>query len=425
MELVLRQLESRPLDLKQFLTVFTFRHWIIAVLNAGLTSFLGLGLIRGAERLGWPALSTLSRLRLQRLVVLVALGKGAFYLLRGTAVRSLRGRPFEFGIQLPDPYQWAGLMPMTATNIWHPTTATAAVTAVLVAMAMASFCKRIWRIAAAQRQLQAYVLMNRLPLDPRVPDLLARAANALQINSKTRLPQVLMVTLRNHTPILLGVRRPWLLLTPAVAAVLTDLEMEMMFRHELAHYRRRDHWWRWLQTWTVDISCVNGLSYFLGAQAIQIEELICDCMAIRTPDEARAMGRAIDKVQRFILDAATAGSGKLNYVQMDAALPDAVVPALMGGQAGLWRGPDLLPQRLAALIKYANEFSGTSQSSSETQVSAASEAPVSPQQSRFLHPSLRARLFLNHLWQWTGGIGLGLFMFLILYAKFQAVFGHF
>ena len=66
------------------------RHWIVGLTNIGLTTLLGLGLVRGAECWRFLKIQPHFGLLLRYGVLIAALFKGAFYLVLGV---SLQGPP--------------------------------------------------------------------------------------------------------------------------------------------------------------------------------------------------------------------------------------------------------------------------------------------------------------------------------------------
>lgn len=301
------------------LAVFFGRHWLVAISNAALTALLGLGLVRGASR--WSALgfSPIQLLRLRRFVLLTALYKGALYLLLGVSLRGIWQQSLIYGIQLPDPREILGLVPERPDSIWHPTAATKDVSLILLGIAFVFLSVRAVQLARYRQALNTLRCLGTEALPPRINTLLRKAAAALALPAHFRMPPLILTETGLPTPMLVGFHHPFLLLSPALAANLTDLELEMAFRHELVHVRQHDHWWRWLFTWLEDVGRLNLLAGRLGVIAVDLEEEICDRISVLSPQEALALATAIRKTVAFYDVAIPEGS---HFLKMPSHVPD-------------------------------------------------------------------------------------------------------
>lgn len=224
--------------LPHFILVFLGQHWLVAFINAGMTALLGAGLLLLARRGRlFPASKLLG---IFHLVLLVALLKGAFYLVLGDSMHPPKGASLVLALQFPDPIESLGLSPQSRVSIWHPTTDTEWVSTLLLGWALLFFIKRIREMSRSQEALHALVLLNSDAPSKRVAEVLLRAGVAMDLPAHA-LPPLVLAEVGYPTPLLLGVTRPCLLLAPHVADVLTGQELELALRHELAHLRRRDH----------------------------------------------------------------------------------------------------------------------------------------------------------------------------------------
>lgn len=335
-------------ELGRLALVFFARHWLVGVGNACVTLLVGLGLVWAASRL-WPLRSYPAiTLQLRRLVYIVALFKGAFYLTVGDSLIVDRGYPVGIGYQLAPPglidlFNWHAHF-----SIWHPTSATVTVTLVLCGLAMGLFILRAFRVAASGRTLD---ILDRIGgvSDPRVQAALQKAANVLRLPNR-KLPGILLVEVDCATPLLLGVFRPKLVLSPRLAAMLTDEELEMALRHELAHVKRKDHWWRWIQLWIEDVGRPLLFTGRLGARSVETEELLCDRLAVKSPQDAVALARAITKA---------AGILNLREKSPDptSGLPESVVPALLGRHRIAISEQASLNRRMSELLAVSRHIS--------------------------------------------------------------------
>lgn len=378
-----------PHLLLHFVLVFVGRHWLVAFVNAGLTALLGGSLLR-LSRLG-RIFSATQLLGLSRLVLLAALLKGSFYLVQGDSMRPPAGSSLVLALQFPDPIESLAFTPQSHLSIWQPTAATEWVSVLLIGWAFLSLIRRAWEMRRSQRALLALVrLGSDSPFS--VSEALRRASVAMGLPVHT-LPPVVLADVDYPTPLLLGVTQPCLLLSPSMVAILTEEEMEMAFRHELAHLRRRDHWGRWVQIWVQDVGQLNFLSSWLGALAIDAEETLCDRMAVRSARDATALGGAIAKATSFGTSRGirthSRSPGNSRRVP-----PDEVVPALQGRYLRRQR-PTALHQRLKGLASHAQEFADV-------------EYPC-------FHGLLQSRIWLLLLC--VARVGFALVLFLILYVK--------
>lgn len=246
--------------LGHFFLIFFGRHWLPAVTNAAVTILMGLELLRApAFRADRAARQT--ALILRRLVWIVALWKGTFLLVVGDSMPAPSRVHLVYGAQIPDPVDVLLVNVRFAYSVWHPTTATQWTSLLLVGAAAGLLLVRAAQLRRYARLLALYRAIRAVPPDEVATRALARAGAALGFSPREPLPTLLLADVAGPTPLLLGVRRPVILLTPAAAAALTPDELEMALRHELAHYRRRDHWWRWPLACLEDIARPTTISH--------------------------------------------------------------------------------------------------------------------------------------------------------------------
>jgi hypothetical protein len=198
------------------------------------------------------------------------------------------------------------------------------------------------------------------------------------------------------TPLLLGLANPHILLSPRVAAALTDAELEMAFRHELAHFCRRDHWYRWVIAWLEDVGRPCLLTGWLGAEAVVLEEQLCDSLAVRTPQDAMILAQALRKSLK--LAQRTGGA--------PGRLPAAasVVPAFLGRSVSPGRRTSALARRLEHLVTLAE---GTRRPSGRDSL----------EERVFSVAAIRGRCGRSAVLLWRAVVLL--LLFLILYIRFH------
>lgn len=345
--------------LGHLLLIFFARHWLVGLANAGVTVLAGGAVLWLASRL-WPLRSgSAVVLRLKRLVYLAALFKGALYLTIGESLTmAANGGLFRFGLQLAPPrhldlFRWRGHY-----SLWHPTAATATVTLASCGVALLLFLWRASRVASSNRVLMA---LDQIcgHADTRVQGALNRAAQALRLRSNVPLPTILLVEVQCATPLLLGVVQPRLLLSPTLVETLSDDELELALRHELAHLKRRDHLLRWFQMWIEDVSRPILFAGRLGAYSIETEEMLCDRLAVANPRDASCLAQAITKAANLLKQPPPAGS-------VVAHLDDSVLPALLGKQPAAVSEQQSLKRRIAALLDLSKEMSCSLEASQPT-----------------------------------------------------------
>lgn len=381
-------------QLLDILATFLTRHWIIGFANAGMTACLGyavLGVARRARLLSEDGL-----VRWRRWVTLAALFKGAFYLVLGLSVALVPDQLVAAGLQLPDVRETLGFQTQTRHSIWRPTELPEWVKLGLVGTALAMLLFRAAQMLLACRQIDVIARLESGD-GGRPVDLLHAAARTLGLTPHFRLPRLVLIPAGSRadalpTPFLLGLRRPRLVLSSGLAALLTDEELEAVFRHELAHLVRRDHWWRWLQLYAEDVGRVTLLAGRLSRAAVEMEENLCDRLAVRSPRDARQLGAALQKASAYAFAGGNRGG------------PTATLPSLLGNYASSWRRSAPLTRRLEALVAWSRE-------------QAARSGSPSPAPRGHWKPPIPGRLALRAL-QWAGRLLVAALLLLVLYPKF-------
>ncbi|HMX26536.1 MAG TPA: M56 family metallopeptidase, partial [Blastocatellia bacterium] len=99
-----------------------------------------------------------------------------------------------------------------------------------------------------------------------------------------------------HSPVLLGVWRPMILLPADIADWTTAEERRVMLRHELAHVERRDHWINLLPTLLDVIFFFHPLVRYACRQLRLEMELACDDRVVSLGAEAETYAESILKV---------------------------------------------------------------------------------------------------------------------------------
>jgi len=89
--------------------------------------------------------------------------------------------------------------------------------------------------------------------------------------------------------------------------------------HELAHFRRGDHWTRWLEFLVVGLYWWHPVAWFARRQLQQAEEFCCDAWVLRLfPDQARGYAQALLATVDFLSEVQTpapAGASGFGHVR--------------------------------------------------------------------------------------------------------------
>jgi bla regulator protein BlaR1 len=128
-----------------------------------------------------------------------------------------------------------------------------------------------------------------------VDETVARVWRACCERAAVRRPPRLIATDAITSPALVGIIRPTLLLPRRFHAELSREDCEHIFLHELAHYRRRDHWTHLVQLCALCIHWFNPLVWF-GCRYLRADrELAADEWALRhlASDRSAAYGETL------------------------------------------------------------------------------------------------------------------------------------
>ncbi|WP_417387045.1 M56 family metallopeptidase [Gimesia sp.] len=114
--------------------------------------------------------------------------------------------------------------------------------------------------------------------------------------------------------------RARIILPAKLLAQLNQSERETLLLHELAHYRRRDHWVRLLELLATGVYWWNPLLWCLRREIRITEEACCDAWVIQTlPDLRRAYAEVLVKAIGFVSQAqqisAATGMGSPHFLE--------------------------------------------------------------------------------------------------------------
>lgn len=148
----------------------------------------------------------------------------------------------------------------------------------------------VWRL---RRRLSAA-----RPANERVREVAAREGVALGVTANV----ICLETAAVSAPALFGLFRPWLLFPPELVSRLSDDELRLVIRHELAHWRRRDLLAQLMMQAAVAVHWFNPLVW-LAAHVSRIDcELACDELVLRRsePDGGPTYGATLLKVLSLV-----------------------------------------------------------------------------------------------------------------------------
>lgn len=164
------------------------------------------------------------------------------------------------------------------------------------------------------------------------------------------------------TPLVLGVRRPLVLLPTALAAQASGEHLELMLAHELAHLKRRDLWWVWPAALGEALFFFHPAIWLAKRRWRLAQEIACDDTVVRTTRiaavhygamlvevTAKLRGKARSPILASLGAAETAHTLKrrlnaMKFIPTGSAKRQAIASAAILALAA----PNLLPWRLVA-----------------------------------------------------------------------------
>lgn len=111
------------------------------------------------------------------------------------------------------------------------------------------------------------------------PELLSACARLSQ-QLGVRRPPRLMRWEGTHTPLLLGVCAPAIVLSEKMLTTYSAMEQRLMLAHELAHLKRRDLLWAWLPLLARALFAFHPLVWLAQPHLITAQEMACDAIAL-------------------------------------------------------------------------------------------------------------------------------------------------
>ncbi len=158
----------------------------------------------------------------------------------------------------------------------------------------------IKQIYALNRQFRFNRLVRSQKTDIRILRIASRAADVIHCSAEVNV----YVTNSISSPIMTGLFHP-IVLIPGSTAEMTDLEIEYILRHEIAHYKGGDSWYKLAIQVLACLLWWNPAVYLLRRSVSQLLELRCDSRACNSLDakEKSDYSAVLLKIIRNTLDA--------------------------------------------------------------------------------------------------------------------------
>jgi|GEM_PF-7094308 len=152
------------------------------------------------------------------------------------------------------------------------------------------------RALIAHRRLARRIQRDTTPAPPHLQPLLDQRRVAHQVRRAVTAQVSAAVT----TPTLLGLRRPRVVLPPAVADRFSKQELTHVFDHELAHLKRHDLFANWLLVAAVALHWFNPLVWFAARRLRHDREPARDAAVLTHAPDPIAYGRTLLRVLELI-----------------------------------------------------------------------------------------------------------------------------
>ena len=158
---------------------------------------------------------------------------------------------------------------------------------------MGWFLLAIWRMIRFQKYLR-----QAIPASKVLNETAARLAQRISLKS---VPQLEVVS-GNVSPLLWACfSRARIILPSRLLEQLNDAEIETLLLHELAHYRRRDHWVRLLELLSTGVYWWNPVLWWVRREIRSTEEVCCDAWVVEIlPEKRRSYAEVLVKAIGFV-----------------------------------------------------------------------------------------------------------------------------
>jgi len=167
-------------------------------------------------------------------------------------------------------------------------------------------------------------LRHAYPAPPELQERVAKLSRQLGLHST---PWIYFIP-APLCPMLWAVgRSPRLLIPVALWARLDVAERDSILLHELAHWRRRDHWVRWIELAATTIYWWNPICWWARRELREAEEQCCDAWVLHATGDFKPYANALLRAVEFIsapistspkhnpLPALASGMGQFNHLK--------------------------------------------------------------------------------------------------------------
>lgn len=142
----------------------------------------------------------------------------------------------------------------------------------LIALWVAGMAFRAARLLFSERSMRRAVAHNTLPTDERTRDIYDACCAELDIAHKLPLQSMAGI----YSPALTVSLKPMILLPANITDTLTDAQLACALRHELTHYRRRDHLLMLLLRLLTCVYWFNPIVWLMKREIMKDMETACD-----------------------------------------------------------------------------------------------------------------------------------------------------
>ncbi|MCY7357629.1 MAG: M48 family metalloprotease [Rudanella sp.] len=132
-----------------------------------------------------------------------------------------------------------------------------------------------------------------LPVPSMLTEVMARIAPKLAVSAR------LQLSARASGPMVVGVLKPVVLWPVGLLAGLSVADVEAVLAHELAHVRRHDYLLNVLQSVVEVLYFFHPALWWLSARVREEREHCCDDVAVEIIGDARALARALARVEEW------------------------------------------------------------------------------------------------------------------------------
>ncbi|WP_156778868.1 extracellular solute-binding protein [Clostridium formicaceticum] len=148
----------------------------------------------------------------------------------------------------------------------------------------------LWLQVVYRRKIKSLPLCN----DSRITAIYEDCKSKMKVNKKI----LLVIDTTIKTPSLIGILHPKILLSPEHTQLLTKEELQFVFMHELAHYKRKDLVVRWILIFLQILHWFNPVIWFTFNKIRQDSEKACDeqVLSYIQPNEYKKYGNTMLKM---------------------------------------------------------------------------------------------------------------------------------